>query len=215
MDFLEKIVISTRQYVAANRARMSLIELREKVAEVLAISATFSEVSTQAVRAAGAAAAAGVSGAEGNFYAVAAAPTGITGERDFPFEQVLSAPGLSCVCELKKASPSKGIIAKDFPYMDIAQEYRSAGADALSVLTEPLYFLGSAEYLSDIVAQIPLPVLRKDFIIDEYQVFESRLLGAAAILLIVTLLDDEQLNEFITCAHSIGLSVLVEVQPIR
>lgn len=129
---------------------------------------------------------------------------------DFPFRRALSGAGLHFICEVKKASPSKGIIAKDFPYLDIAREYEHAGASAISVLTEPDYFQGRDEYLQEIARTVSIPVLRKDFIIDEYQIYEARLLGASAILLICALLKDEELGRFLELAHSLGLSALVE-----
>ena len=127
------------------------------------------------------------------------------------FEQALAAPGLSFICEVKKASPSKGIIADDFPYLKIAREYEEAGAAAISVLTEPLYFLGSGEYLREIAAEAAVPVLRKDFIVDPYQIYEAKLLGADALLLIAALLDARTLGEFIKTAEELGLSPMVEI----
>ncbi|MDR0877834.1 MAG: indole-3-glycerol phosphate synthase TrpC [Treponema sp.] len=133
------------------------------------------------------------------------------------FEKALAAPGLSFICEVKKASPSKGLIAKDetgepfFPYLQIASEYEAAGASAISVLTEPDYFLGSDEYLREIAAAVKVPVLRKDFIIDTYQIYEAKVLGAQAVLLICALLDTKVLKEFIGIAENLGLSALVEV----
>jgi indole-3-glycerol phosphate synthase len=129
----------------------------------------------------------------------------------FPFERALAAPGLSFICEVKRASPSKGLIAPDFPYLDIAREYEEAGADAVSVLTEPEFFLGSDQYLREIAAAIKIPVLRKDFIIDGYQIYEARLLGAGAVLLICSLLDEKTLASFLETAESAGLSALVEI----
>ncbi|GHV66745.1 indole-3-glycerol phosphate synthase [Spirochaetia bacterium] len=128
----------------------------------------------------------------------------------YPFEKALSPPGISFICEVKKASPSKGIIAGDFPYLQIAKEYEEAGAAAVSVLTEPEYFLGSDEYLREISAAIKIPMLRKDFTVDIYQIYEAKLLGAKAVLLICGLLDAPTLKTFIECAHSLGLSALVE-----
>jgi indole-3-glycerol phosphate synthase len=128
----------------------------------------------------------------------------------FPFEAALAAPGLSFICEVKKASPSKGLIASDFPYLDIARDYEAAGAAAVSVLTEPEYFLGSDNYLREISAAVSIPVLRKDFIIDAYQIYEAKLLGAQALLLICALLDTKTLAAYIKLAHSLGLSALVE-----
>ena len=131
-------------------------------------------------------------------------------KEDFPFEKNLKQPGLSFICEVKKASPSKGLIAPDFPYVAIAKEYVQAGAAAISVLTERDYFLGSPQYLQDIAAAVTTPVLRKDFIIDEYQIYEARAIGASAILLICAILDDAQLKRFFELADSLGLSALVE-----
>jgi indole-3-glycerol phosphate synthase len=131
-------------------------------------------------------------------------------EYRFPFEKALSLPGISFICEVKKGSPSKGIIAEDFPYLQIAQEYERAGAAAVSVLTEPEYFFGNDRYLREIAHTVQIPVLRKDFIIDEYQIYEAKVLGAAAILLICALLDVSTLRSYITIAHNLGLSALVE-----
>jgi indole-3-glycerol phosphate synthase len=127
------------------------------------------------------------------------------------FEQALSAPGLSFICEVKKASPSKGIIADDFPYLHIAREYEEAGAAAISVLTEPEYFLGSYQYLREIAATVQIPVLRKDFVIDPYQIYEAKNLGAEAALLSCALLDTATLTRYITIAGELGLSALVEI----
>ncbi len=129
---------------------------------------------------------------------------------DFAFEKALKGPGLAFICECKKASPSKGLIAPDFPYLAIARDYEAAGADAVSVLTEPKWFLGRDEYLSEIASEIRTPCLRKDFTVDPYMIFEARLFGAAAVLLIVSLLDDETLRSFLALADSLGLSALVE-----
>ena len=128
----------------------------------------------------------------------------------FPFEAALKREGLSFICEVKKASPSKGVIAEEFPYLQIASEYEAAGADAVSCLTEPEYFLGSDRYLEEIAAEISLPVLRKDFTVDPYMIYEAKLLGASAVLLICALLDREQIREGIQIADSLGLSALVE-----
>lgn len=129
---------------------------------------------------------------------------------DFPFEKALAAPGMSFICEVKKASPSKGLIAPDFPYLQIAKDYEAAGAAAISVLTEPEYFLGSDQYLREIAREVSIPVLRKDFTVDAYQIYEAKTLGASAVLLICALLPEEQLKEFLQIAHSLGLSALVE-----
>lgn len=132
------------------------------------------------------------------------------GEFSFPFYRALKKPSMSFICEVKKASPSKGLIAPDFPYLEIAKEYEAIGAAAISCLTEPHYFLGSDQYLKEITDQVSIPVLRKDFTVDPYQIFEAKLLGASAILLIVSLLDDSALIEYSSMAKSLGLSVLVE-----
>ncbi len=129
---------------------------------------------------------------------------------DFAFESALSREGLSFICECKKASPSKGIIADDFPYVDIAREYESAGADAISVLTEPKYFLGKNEYLREISEAVKIPVLRKDFVVDEYMIYEAKILGASAVLLICAILEGSKLREYINICDTLGISVLVE-----
>jgi len=129
---------------------------------------------------------------------------------EFPFEEALRREGLTFICEVKKASPSKGIIAEDFPYLKIAKEYEKAGAGAISCLTEPYYFKGSDEYLREIAAAVRIPVLRKDFTVDAYMLYEAKLLGASAVLLICAILSDEQLKEYLSIAHSLGLSALVE-----
>lgn len=129
---------------------------------------------------------------------------------DFPFTRALQKKELAFICECKKASPSKGLIAPDFPYVKIAQEYEAAVADAISVLTEPKYFLGDERYLAEIAAAVSLPCLRKDFIVDEYMIYEAKVLGAAAILLIVAILTKEELKAYLELADSLGLSVLTE-----
>lgn len=128
----------------------------------------------------------------------------------FPFETALGRQGLSFICEVKKASPSKGVIAKEFPYLQIASEYEAAGADAVSCLTELEYFLGSDRYLEEIAGKISLPVLRKDFTVDPYMIYEAKILGASAVLLICAILDREEVREGIRIADSLGLSALVE-----
>lgn len=127
------------------------------------------------------------------------------------FRSALAKSGMSFICECKKASPSKGLIAPKFQYLEIAKEYEAAGADAVSVLTEPKWFLGEDKYLSEIAEAITLPCLRKDFTVDEYMIYEARLLGASAVLLICSILDKRQITEYIAVADSLGLSALVEV----
>ncbi len=132
------------------------------------------------------------------------------GTFDFPFEKALKKEGISFICEVKKASPSKGIIAENFPYLDIAMEYEAAGAAAISVLTEPEFFMGSGDYLKDISEKVKIPTLRKDFIIDPMQIFEAKGWGASAVLLISEILSEEKLHEFIKLSECLGLSALVE-----
>ena len=127
------------------------------------------------------------------------------------FEKALRSDDIAFICETKKASPSKGIISWNYPYLDIAREYEAAGAAAISVLTEPYYFKGADNHLREIADAVSLPLLRKDFIVDDYMIYESKVLGASAVLLICSLFDRETLEEYISIAHSIGLSVLTEV----
>ena len=129
---------------------------------------------------------------------------------DFPFEKALREGDISFICECKKASPSKGIIAEDFPYLEIAKDYEKAGASAVSVLTEPKWFMGSDEYLRQIAQAVSIPCLRKDFTIDEYMIYEAKLLGASAVLLICAILDENQIREYIKICDTLGLSALVE-----
>lgn len=128
----------------------------------------------------------------------------------FPFEEALKQKGVSFICEVKKASPSKGLIAPDFPYLEIARAYEEAGARAISVLTEPYYFQGSEEYLSEIHKTVSLPLLRKDFTVDEYMIYEAKVIGASAVLLICSLLDKETLQRYLGIAEGLGLTALVE-----
>ena len=129
---------------------------------------------------------------------------------DFRFEQALKKEGVSFICEVKKASPSKGLIAPEFPYLDIAREYETAGADAVSVLTEPEFFLGSDAYLTEIRQSVSIPVLRKDFTVDEYQLYEAKAMGADAVLLICALLSTAALRRYIGVCDALGLAALVE-----
>jgi indole-3-glycerol phosphate synthase len=128
----------------------------------------------------------------------------------FPFKKALAKPGISFICEAKKASPSKGVIAEDFPYVQIAKEYEKAGADAMSVLTEPKWFMGRDEYLSEIRKAVSIPLLRKDFTVDEYMIYQAKVMGADAVLLICSILSDMQLSEYLGISKELGLSALVE-----
>ena len=129
---------------------------------------------------------------------------------DFGFERALSGPGMAFICECKKASPSRGLISPEFPYLQIATEYERAGAEAISVLTEPEWFLGSDAILREIAGQVRLPCLRKDFTVDAYMLYEARLLGASAALLICAILDEAQLGDDLDVCDALGLSALVE-----
>ena len=131
------------------------------------------------------------------------------------FEKRLARPGMQYICEVKKASPSKGLIAPDFPYLDIAREYEEAGAAAISCLTEPYYFQGSDVYLEEIAGAVSIPVLRKDFTVHEYMVYQAKALGAGAVLLIAALLEDGQLKEWGALAKELGLSALYEAHDER
>lgn len=131
-------------------------------------------------------------------------------EFDYPFEEALGREGLSIISEVKKASPSKGVIAEDFPYLEIATTYEDAGADAISCLTEPDRFRGSDEYLKDIVKKVSIPVLRKDFTVDPYMIYQAKLMGASAVLLIAAILSDEELKNYFDIADRLGLSCLFE-----
>ena len=126
------------------------------------------------------------------------------------FYRALAVPGMSYICEVKKASPSKGLIAPDFPYLEIAKEYEAAGASAISCLTEPLYFQGADQYLKEITGSARIPVLRKDFTVDEYMIYQAKTLGASAVLLICAILDKVQLRDYRQLAESLGLDALVE-----
>ena len=130
------------------------------------------------------------------------------------FLQALQKDGMSYICEVKKASPSKGLIAPDFPYLAIAQEYEQAGASAISCLTEPFYFQGSDQYLKEIAATVHIPVLRKDFTVDEYMIYQAKSLGASAVLLICAILDDGELKAYRQLAKELGLDALVEAHEV-
>ena len=128
----------------------------------------------------------------------------------FEFENALNKPDISFICECKKASPSKGVIAEDFPYLEIAKEYEKAGADCISVLTEPKWFLGSDVYLREIAENVSIPCIRKDFTVDDYMIYEAKLLGAKAVLLICSILTPQQISDYIKICDSLGISALTE-----
>ena len=129
---------------------------------------------------------------------------------NFDFETALKKQGISFICECKKASPSKGIISDDFNYVDIAKEYEAAGADCISVLTEPKWFLGKNEYLKETANAVSIPCLRKDFVVDKYMVYEAKILGASAVLLICSILTGKDFKEYINICDELGISALVE-----
>ena len=128
----------------------------------------------------------------------------------FEFEKALKKDDIAFICECKKASPSKGIIAENFPYLQIAEDYQTAGADCISVLTEPKWFLGKDEYLKEITQNVSIPCIRKDFTVDEYMIYEAKLLGAKAVLLICAILSPVQINEYLKICDKLGISALVE-----
>lgn len=128
----------------------------------------------------------------------------------FPFEQALTAKDIAFICECKKASPSKGIISSDYRYLEIAKAYEAAGADCISVLTEPKWFLGSDRHLAEIASSVSVPCIRKDFVVDEYMIYEAKTLGASAVLLICSLLNTDDLQKYISICDRLGLSALVE-----
>lgn len=126
------------------------------------------------------------------------------------FYKALKKDGMSFICEVKKASPSKGVIAEDFPYTEIAMDYEKAGAAAISCLTEPFWFMGSDRYVEEIAGKVSIPILRKDFTINEYMIYQARAMGASAVLLICAILTDEELKRFRELAESLGMHALVE-----
>lgn len=185
-DILQEIALKTKERVEAQKKEVPLEEMKAQAMELVKQEAQAAEEQT---------ASAGAVPGKPETYA---------------FYRALSAPGIHLICEAKKASPSKGLIAEDFPYVDIAKDYEAGGASAISVLTEPFYFLGSNDYLKEIRAAVSIPVLRKDFTVDAYQIYEAKVLGAHAILLICAILEEETLSQYLELAHSLGLSALVE-----
>lgn len=129
---------------------------------------------------------------------------------NFEFEKALKKPGISFICECKKASPSKGLIDPEFDYLNIAMEYEKAGADCISVLTEPKWFLGSDEYLAKIASTVSIPCIRKDFTVDDYMIYEAKLLGAKAVLLICAILTEKEINSYLKVCDELGISAIVE-----
>ena len=128
----------------------------------------------------------------------------------FEFEEAVKKTGMSFICEVKKASPSKGVIAQDFPYVEIAKDYEKAGASCISVLTEPEYFKGDKLYLKEISEYVKIPLIRKDFVVDEYMIYDAKVHGADCVLLICSLLDEDTIKEYISICDGLGISALVE-----
>ena len=183
MNILEEIAGKTRERIEEEKRRCSPAEMKGLAEELLR------------------------SKKHGGAGALTGADNAAAGGR---FYQALAAPGMSYICEVKKASPSKGLIAPDFPYLEIAKEYKAAGAAAISCLTHPFYFQGSDQYLWEIASEVDIPVLRKDFVIDDYMILQAAAYGAAAVLLICALLDDKQLREYREMAEDLGMDALVE-----
>ncbi len=129
---------------------------------------------------------------------------------DFSFEKAIAKEGMTFICEVKKASPSKGVIAENFPFVEIAKEYEQAGAGCISVLTEPEFFKGDKKYLKAISEQVSIPLIRKDFVVDEYMIYDAKIHGASAVLLICSLLDEETIKDYLSICDDLGLSALVE-----
>lgn len=150
------------------------------------------------------------SGTAGDIIGKAEAITAAEARHDFPFEQALRAPGMSFICECKKASPSKGLIAPDYDPVTIARDYKDAGAAAISCLTEPFWFQGADAHLAAVAASVDLPVLRKDFVVDELMIYQAKCIDASAVLLICSILNDRQLAAYVALCHELGLSALVE-----
>lgn len=183
MNILEEIAGKTRERIEEEKRRCSPAEMKGLAEELLR------------------------SKKHGGAGALTGADNAAAGGR---FYQALAAPGMSYICEVKKASPSKGLIAPDFPYLEIAKEYEAAGASAISCLTEPFYFQGANQYLKEITDTVGIPVLRKDFTVDEYMIYQAKTLGASAVLLICAILDKVQLRDYRQLAESLGLDALVE-----
>ena len=183
MNILEKIAGKTRERIEEEKRRCSPAEMKGLAEELLR---------SKKHGGAGALTGADNAAAGGCFY------------------RALAVPGMSYICEVKKASPSKGLIAPDFPYLEIAKEYEAAGASAISCLTEPFYFRGADQYLKEITGSARIPVLRKDFTVDEYMIYQAKTLGASAVLLICAILDKVQLRDYRQLAESLGLDALVE-----
>ncbi|MBX9034330.1 indole-3-glycerol phosphate synthase TrpC [Gordonibacter massiliensis (ex Traore et al. 2017)] len=207
-SILEKIAARTRERVEDEKRVRSLAEVRRAAEERLAAERA-AEGRPTAERAAAATSGSASSAPDALAAARGQAPDAL------PFERALARPGISFICEVKRASPSKGLIAPDFPYVDIARDYEAAGAAAVSCLTEPFWFQGRDEYLVEIARAVDIPVLRKDFVVDEYMVYGAKALGAQAVLLICSILDDGELAAYRVLCDELRLSALVEAHTER
>ena len=197
MNILDQIAQRTRERVAQAKRERSLASMRQAAEDALALDCQ--------------SCAAEKPGPDGKpLSAEAFAAARATAPCSFPFEVALGKPDMGFIAEVKRASPSKGLIAPDFPYLQIAREYEAAGAAAISCLTEPHWFQGRNEYLAEIAAAVNIPVLRKDFVVDEYMIYEAKALGAQAVLLICAILDDAQLAAYLGLCNELRLSALVE-----
>ena len=197
MNILDEIAQRTRQRVAEQKQTRSLASVRQAAEDALARDCEQCAAEKP-----------GPDGQSlsGDAFAAARAAAPCS----FPFEAALERPGVQFIAEVKRASPSKGLIAPDFPYLQIARDYEAAGAAAISCLTEPYWFQGCNEYLAEIAREVSIPVLRKDFVVDEYMVYEAKALGARAVLLICAILDDAQIASYLQLCNELRLSALVE-----
>ncbi len=192
MNILDEIAEKTRERVAAQKRERSLESMRQAAEEALGRDCL------------------GCNAEDPGLSAEEFAQARLLAPCSFPFEGMLEQPGMSFIAEVKRASPSKGLIAPDFPYLEIAKDYEAAGAAAISCLTEPYWFQGADEYLTEIADAVRIPVLRKDFVVDEYMVYQAKALGASAVLLICAILDDAQLLAYRQLADELRMSALVE-----
>ena len=194
MDILQKIVQSTKARVERDKARISFNAMREKAESIYKAQVAESSLDSRIK----------------SPFAFEKALDSRESKLDSTHDSSDSAPQMRFICEVKKVSPSKGIITHNFPYLQIALDYERAGADCISCLTEPEFFCGADSYLREIAKRVKIPILRKDFIIDSYMIYQAKVLGADCVLLISEILGREEMREFCDIAHSLGLSVLVE-----
>ncbi len=203
MNILQEIAEKTKERIAREKACLPLEELRREAEQIAAMQ-------TNSARQAGNRLNNGTDRGMSENAMRLGGHVSPFAQGEFPFARALAQEGVSFICEVKKASPSKGLIAPDFPYLEIAKDYENAGASAISCLTEPFYFQGQDQYLREIAQTVRIPVLRKDFTVDEYMIYQAKTLGASAVLLICAILDDGQLCAYGQLAAELGLSALVE-----